>query len=147
MIKIPATTVIKVDKILGSTSKVPITKMAKESKMISMMGGRPSRYIAKINALYTKANPSSCCITDKIAGTSIMTPAIKWDLNFEKSVSGFAINFAKIKAVNILQSSAGCKLNPPAIGIQLLDPLISFPKKRWPTLIKYHLHKIYSQVQ
>jgi hypothetical protein len=32
-----------------------------------------------------------------------------------------------MSAVNILHSSAGCKLNPPAIGIQLLEPLIFLP--------------------
>ena len=37
------------------------------------------------------------------------------------------MNFANANAVNILHNSAGCKLKPAAIGIQLLEPLISFP--------------------
>ena len=64
---------------------------------------------------------------DSIAGMAIMAPAIKWDFNLVKSVSGLEINLAKASAVKILHNSAGCKLNPPAMGIQLLDPLISFP--------------------
>ena len=64
---------------------------------------------------------------DSIAGNAIIPPAIKWDLSFVKSVSGLEINLAKASAVKILHNSAGCKLNPPAIGIQLFYPLISFP--------------------
>ena len=130
MINSPAITEMIMDKTVGSNNRVAITKMAKESKTTKITGGSPSRYMAKINALYTKAKPSSCCITDKIAGSIIMAPAIKCDFNLEKSVSGFEINFANINAVNILHNSAGCKLKPPAIGIQLLDPLISFPKTK-----------------
>ena len=64
---------------------------------------------------------------ESIAGNAIMAPAIKWDLSFVKSVSGLEINLANASAVKILHNSAGCKLNPPAMGIQLFDPLISFP--------------------
>ena len=123
----PAITEMIMDSKLGSNNKVAITKIANESNITNIIGGRPSRYMAKINALYTKANPSSCCMTERIAGRMIIAPAIRCDFNLVKLVSGFEINFANIKAVNILHNSAGCKLNPPAIGIQLLDPLISFP--------------------
>ena len=126
----PAITEMIMDKTVGSSNKVAITNMAKDNKATNITGGSPSRYIAKIKALYTKAKPSSCCITDKIAGSIIMAPAIKCDFNLEKSVSGFEINLANINAVNILHNSAGCKLKPPAMGIQLLDPLISFPKTK-----------------
>ena len=126
----PAITEMIIDNTVGSNNKVAITNMAKESKTTNITGGSPSRYIAKIKALYTKAKPSSCCITDKIAGSIIMAPAIKCDFNLEKSVSGFEINLANINAVNILHTSAGCKLKPPAMGIQLFDPLISFPKTK-----------------
>ena len=126
----PAITEIIMDKMVGSNNKVAITNMAKESKTTNMIGGSPSRYIAKIKALYTNAKPSSCCITDNIAGRIIMAPAIMCDFNLEKSVSGFEINLANINAVNILHTSAGCKLKPPAMGIQLFDPLISFPKTK-----------------
>ena len=77
MINRPAITEIMIDKTVGSNNRVAITKMAKESKTTNMIGGSPSRYIAKIKALYTNAQPSSCCITDKIAGRIIITPAIK----------------------------------------------------------------------
>ena len=130
MINTPAIPEMIMDKTVGSNNKVAITNMAKESKATNIKGGSPSRYIAKIKALYTKAKPNSCCITDKIAGIIIMAPAIRCDFNLEKSVSGFEINLASINAVNILHNSAGCKLNPPAMGIQLLDPLISFPKTK-----------------
>ena len=126
----PAITEMIMDKTVGSSNKVAITNMAKDSKATNIKGGSPSRYIAKIKALYTKAKPSSCCITDKIAGSIIMAPAIRCDFNLEKSVSGLEINLANIKAVNILHTSAGCKLKPPAMGIQLFDPLISFPKTK-----------------
>ena len=120
-------TVMMIDKTDGSTNKVAITKIAKENATIKNRGGNPSRYIANINELYTKAKPSSCCIIDNIAGKAIKSPAIACDFSFEKSVSGLEINFANANAVNILHNSAGCKLKPPAIGIQLFDPLISFP--------------------
>ena len=126
----PAITEMIMDKTVGSNNKVAITNMAKDSKATNITGGSPSLYMAKIKALYTKAKPNSCCITDKIAGSIIMAPAIRCDFNLEKSVSGFEINLANIKAVNILHNSAGCKLNPPAMGIQLFDPLISFPKTK-----------------
>ena len=132
----PAITEMIIDKTVGSSNKVAITNMAKESKTTNITGGSPSRYIAKIKALYTNAKPSSCCITDKIAGSTIMAPAIRCDFNLEKSVSGFEINLAKINAVNILHNSAGCKLKPPAMGIQLLDPLISFPKTKVASISK-----------
>lgn len=130
MIINPAITEMIMDKRVGSNNKVAITNMAKESKTTNITGGRPSRYMAKIKAVYTKAKPNSCCITDKIAGSVIKAPAIRCDFNLEKSVSGFEINLANINAVNILHNSAGCKLKPPAIGIQLLDPLISLPKTK-----------------
>ena len=126
----PAITVIIIDNMVGSNTKVAMTKMANDSKITKIIGGSPSLYMANIKALYTNAKPSSCCITDKIAGIIIMAPAIMCDFNLEKSVSGFEINLASINAVNILHNSAGCKLNPPAMGIQLLDPLISFPKTK-----------------
>ena len=118
------------DKTVGSNNRVAITRMANDNNATKITGGSPSRYIAKINALYTKAKPSSCCITDNIAGSIIIAPAIRCDFNLEKSVSGFEINLANINAVNILHTSAGCKLKPPAMGIQLFDPLISFPKTK-----------------
>ena len=130
MINTPAIPEMIIDKTVGSNNKVAMTNMAKDSKTTNITGGRPSRYMAKIKVLYTKANPSSCCITDKIAGSIIIDPAIRCDFNLEKSVSGFEINLAHINAVNILHNSAGCKLNPPAMGIQLFDPLISFPKTK-----------------
>ena len=63
--------------IVGSKSRVAITKTANEMATTSITGGKPSRYIAKRNALYTKANPISCCIMDSIAGKAIIAPAIK----------------------------------------------------------------------
>ena len=114
----------------GSTNSVATTSNEKVKTIIKIMGGNPSRYIAKINALYTNANPISCCIMERIAGNDIMAAAIRCDFNLLKSVSGFEINFANTKAVNILHSSAGCKLNPPAIGIQLFDPLIFLPNTK-----------------
>ena len=126
----PAITEMIIDNTVGSNNKVAITKMANDNNATKIIGGSPSRYMANINALYTNAKPSSCCITDKIAGSIIMAPAIKCDFNLEKSVSGFEINLANINAVNILHTSAGCKLKPPAMGIQLFDPLISFPKTK-----------------
>ena len=123
----PAMIVKIVDKIVGGSNKVATTNKANEINTIRIMGGNPSRYIANINELYTKAKPSSCCIIDNIAGKAIKSPAIACDFSFEKSVSGLEINFANANAVNILHNSAGCKLKPPAIGIQLFDPLISFP--------------------
>ena len=35
-----------------------------------------------------------------------------------------------MRAVKILHNSAGCKLKPPAMGIQLLEPLIFLPKTK-----------------
>ena len=52
---------------------------------------------------------------------------MRCDFSFVKSVSGFEINLANASAVNILHNSAACKLKPPAMGIQLFEPLISFP--------------------
>ena len=126
----PAMTEIIIDSMVGSNNKVAITKMANDSNTTKIIGGSPSLYMANIKALYTNAKPSSCCITDNIAGSIIIAPAIRCDFNLEKSVSGFEINLAKINAVNILHNSAGCKLNPPAMGIQLLEPLISLPKTK-----------------
>jgi hypothetical protein len=40
------------------------------------------------------------------------------------------VNFARNKAVKILHNSAGCKLKPPAMGIQLLDPFIFLPNTK-----------------
>jgi hypothetical protein len=65
---------------------------------------------------------------DNIAGSAIIPAASRCDFNFVKSVSGFEMNLAKNKAVNILHSSAGCKLKPPAMGIQLFEPFTFFPK-------------------
>ena len=124
----PAIAVMMIESREGSNKSVAITKIANESKKTKMSGGSPSRYIAKMKALYTKAKPSSCCMTESIAGSIIIIPAIKCDFNLEKSVSDFEINLAKINAVNILHNSAGCKLNPPAMGIQLLEPLIFLPR-------------------
>ena len=62
---------------LGSNNKVAITNIAKESKTTKITGGKPSRYMAKINALYTKAKPISCCMIDKTAGNAMAAPAIK----------------------------------------------------------------------
>ena len=126
----PAITVMMIESSVGSNKSVAITKIANESKKTKISGGSPSRYIAKMKALYTNANPSSCCMTESMAGSIIMIPAIKCDFNLEKSVSGFEINLAKINAVNILHNSAGCKLKPPAIGIQLFEPLIFLPNTK-----------------
>ena len=126
----PAITVKAIANTVGSNNKVAITKMAKESNTTKITGGSPSRYIAKINALYTSANPISCCRMDKTAGSAMAAPAIKCDFKFLKSVSGLDINFARNKAVKILHNSAGCKLKPPAMGIQLLDPFIFLPSTK-----------------
>ena len=56
----PAITDKMIANSVGSTNKVAITSIAKDNKIISINGGRPSLYIAKINALYTKAKPNSC---------------------------------------------------------------------------------------
>ena len=61
------------------------------------------------------------------AGVNAITPAINCDFTFEKSISWRDINFAIASDVKILQSSAGCKLNPPASGIHDLDPLMFLP--------------------
>ena len=129
-IAIPAIPVSIIANTCGSNSSVAMTKTANDNNTINITGGKPSRYIANIKALYTKANPSSCCNMERIAGSVIIAPAIKCDFSLLKSVSGFEINFAKINAVKILHNSAGCKLNPPAIGIQLLEPLIFFPNTK-----------------
>jgi hypothetical protein len=47
----PAITVKIIASKVGSSNKVVITKIAKESSTTRMRGGRPSRYMAKINEL------------------------------------------------------------------------------------------------
>ena len=72
----PAMAVMIVDKIVGSTSNVAMTKIANDKRATNIAGGKPSPYIAKIKALYTKAKPSSCCMMHSTAGKPIIIPAI-----------------------------------------------------------------------
>ena len=47
----PAITDKIIDKRVGSNNKVAMTKMAKDNKTISIIGGKPSLYIANTYAL------------------------------------------------------------------------------------------------
>ena len=47
----PATAVKIIARVVGSNNKVAITNMANESKITSITGGNPSRYMANIKAL------------------------------------------------------------------------------------------------
>ena len=72
----PARAVKIMARVVGSNNKVAITRIANESRITSITGGSPSRYMAKIKELYTKARPNSCCMMDKTAGRAIIIPAM-----------------------------------------------------------------------
>ena len=115
------------DKASLSTINVASASMPKQDPIIKNCAGSPSRNIAINKLRYTSAKPSSCCKIESAAGVSAITPAINCDFKLVKSTSCREINFAMASDVNILQSSAGCKLRPPASGIHDLDPLIFLP--------------------
>src|SRR5574343_2065607 len=127
-------TVNAINRVLGSMIKEAITNAPKDDLMIRICAGKPSRYMAIRNDVYTSARPNSCCKIDKTAGAIVMAPPINWYFSLLKSISCLDKNFAKASAVNILQSSAGCKLNPPPRGIQLLEPLIFLPMTKVATI-------------
>jgi hypothetical protein len=62
---------------VGSNNKAAITNTANDKPITKIAAGNPSLYMANRKALYTKANPNSCCMMDKIAGKAIIAPAIK----------------------------------------------------------------------
>ena len=123
----PASKVSKAANKLGSTVSDAITKTPNAMAIIRICAGIPSRYIGIRNAVYTSASPNSCCKIDKAAGSKTIAVASNCDLVFLKTVSGRERYLANARAAKILQSSAGCKLNPPPKGIQLFEPLMFLP--------------------
>jgi hypothetical protein len=99
--------------VFGSIIIVATINAATANPINKITDGSPSLYITIKKEKYTKARPVSLCKIVSAAGNKAIAVAISCERIFEKSVSGLDKYFANARDTNILQNSAGWKLNAP----------------------------------